>query len=181
MRGGGFVGFDQEVQKRGELLQVFGVEGGQGWGWAQQDGVGSGDGDVAGGGERDQLAASVVGVGSTFDQAVGLELVDDERGVRGVKAVGLGELGQRRRSVPELEEDLPRPAPRPNPSAAARSLWRLWEETNRCIRAQARSAGLAGRCLPPAGGPSVWLTREPSARGSRRSAGPAGHADRRWW
>jgi len=42
---------------------------------------------VAGRGELDELPAPGVGLGSAFDQAMGLELVGDEGGVRGVVAV----------------------------------------------------------------------------------------------
>ena len=60
-------------------------------------------------------SSSVVGVRSTFDQAMGVKLVDDERRVRGVEAVGLGELGERERPVAELEQDLPSPGAEAEP------------------------------------------------------------------
>ena len=90
-------------------------QGTDGSGWPEKDGIGGSDSGVTGGGERDQLAASVVGSKSTFDQAMGLKLVDDERRVRGVEAVGFGELRKRERPVAELEQDLSSPSAEAEP------------------------------------------------------------------
>jgi hypothetical protein len=89
-------------------------------GRAQQDSVGGRDGVVPGGGERDQLAAPVIGVRAAFDQAVSFQLVDDQRCVGGVDAVDLRELAKGHRSVAELKQDL-------SPSAAQPESERLGE------------------------------------------------------
>jgi len=101
----GLVCVDQAVKEPGELPQFFGSECIDGPGRPANDGIGGSDSSLTCGGERDQLASSVDGVRSTFDQAMGLKLVDDERRVRGVETVGLGELGERERPVAELEQD----------------------------------------------------------------------------
>ena len=97
------------------MPQFFGSEGTDGSGRLEKDGIGGGDSSVPGGRERDQLSASVVGVKLTFDQAMSLELVHDERRVRGVEAVGIGELGERERPVAELEQDLSSPGAESEP------------------------------------------------------------------
>ena len=50
-----------------------------------------------------------------FNQAMGFEFVDNEGGVGGVDAIGLGKFGEGRRSVAELKEDFASPGPEAEP------------------------------------------------------------------
>jgi hypothetical protein len=110
-----FICFDQALYEPGELVQFFGFEGFEGSRWAEQDCVSGCDGSVTGGGEGDQSATSVVRVKLTFDQAMDLEFVNDERCVWSVEAVGFGELSERQGSVPELEKNLSSPGTEAEP------------------------------------------------------------------
>ena len=61
-----------------QAVQFFVREYGDRSGWAVQDGFGGGDGVAPAGSEGDELAAAVVGMGTTLDKAVLFELVDDK-------------------------------------------------------------------------------------------------------
>ena len=89
------VSVDDALHQVDQLLQFFVRECGDCRRWAEQDGFGGGDRVAPAGRKGNELAATVVGMGTTLDKVVLLELVDDERDVRASRLVELSELAVR--------------------------------------------------------------------------------------
>src|SRR5689334_20748983 len=95
-----------------ERVEFGGAEVGEAWRGLALDPQGALRRLLALGGQGDELAAPVGGVGAALDQAALLEVVDDEGGVRRVDADRGGQFAKRQRPLGQPQQRL-------DPAAAA--------------------------------------------------------------